>query len=99
VDVAGPDAASLRERYLWPLGASFSVSLIPVTILFERGQPRETLYGATTVAQMEERLLPWLAGPARRGGRLTEGEVLALERLRSTTLPGRRLRPSALKDL
>ncbi len=100
VDVLAPDALALRERHLWPLGASFSVSLLPTTVLFARGRPQLTLYGALPNVALEERLAPWLqTSPQLRDSSLTPHERRALAELWTKVLPGRRLRPSAREEL
>lgn len=85
-DVQDPQAVSLRERWLWPRGASFSVSLVPTTILFVGGQPELTIYGPQPKALLLERLRPWLKDvvsgppPHPRGLPLTQREQEALDR-------------------
>lgn len=85
-DIRDAGIVSLRERWLWPRGASFSVSLIPTTILFVNGQPELTIYGPKPKALLEEILRPWLKGtapgppPLAEGLPLTQQEQEALDR-------------------
>ncbi|GEM_PF-1850275 len=56
-----PDTLEIRHRYLWERGISFSVNLIPVTIVMVGGEAKAILYGprpAAELARMVHRYLP-----------------------------------------
>ncbi len=46
VSVDDPVSMEIRQQCLWPMGASFSTNLIPVTLVFAGGSVADTLYGA-----------------------------------------------------
>lgn len=52
-----------------PLTASrYDVLSLPTVILFEGGEPRETVLGARSRSHFERRFEPWLPDPARERG-------------------------------
>jgi thioredoxin-like negative regulator of GroEL len=100
VDVVSEDGALIRERHLWPAGVSFSVSVIPTTIIFSVGEPQETVYGAVPLAAIEDALSQWVQpSPRRESAPLTEREQRALEEMRARVDSTRTLRPGALEDV
>lgn len=56
-----PDVLRLRSQRLWELGASFSVNLVPVSLLFAEGRLVETVYGPRPAAALAKLMQPWLS--------------------------------------
>lgn len=56
VSVDDPEAFRLREQCLWPLDASFSVNLIPLTLVFDHGELVKTIHGAQPAVQVAQEL-------------------------------------------
>lgn len=54
----------LRSQRLWGLGASFSVNLIPVTLLFAGSRLVETVYGPRPAVELARLIQPWLPAGA-----------------------------------
>lgn len=66
VSVDDPEAFRLREECLWPLAASFSVNLIPLTLVFAQGKLVKTIHGAHPAVEVARELAAYLpqAAPA-----------------------------------
>ncbi len=55
-----PQTLELRRRFLWPRGISFSVNLIPVTVVLVGGEAVATVYGPRPAAELAHLLRPYL---------------------------------------
>lgn len=58
--VDDPEVLRLRSERLWKMGASFSVNLIPVSLIFAGGELVETVYGPRPAAELGALLQRWL---------------------------------------
>jgi thioredoxin 1 len=67
LNVSDPETILLRGERLWPLGASFSVNIIPVTLLFAGGRLVRTIHGPRPAAEVAEALRPYLSADAPDG--------------------------------
>ena len=61
VSVDDPEAFRLREQCLWPLDASFSVNLIPLTLVFDQGELVKTIHGAQPAVKVAQEITGRLA--------------------------------------
>jgi len=55
-----PSTVEIRRRSLWPRGISFSVNLIPVTVVLAQGRAVATVYGPRPAADLAQLLAPYL---------------------------------------
>ncbi len=60
-NIDDPAVLRLRSERLWGLGASFSVNLVPVSLIFYGGKLLETVYGAKPAVELAQLLQPWLS--------------------------------------
>src|SRR5512145_518099 len=67
LNVSDPETIRLRSECLWPLGASFSVNVIPATLLVFEGSLIHTIDGPRPAVEVAEVLRPCLPAAAPSG--------------------------------
>lgn len=75
LNATDPETIRLRGDRLWPIGASFSVNIIPVTLLFAGGNLVRTIHGPRPAAEVAEALRPYLSKDAPGGPETTPTSV------------------------
>jgi thioredoxin-like negative regulator of GroEL len=63
-DIDDPAVLRLRSERLWDLGASFSVNLVPVSLIFSEGRLLETVYGPRPAVELAQLVAHWLSPDA-----------------------------------